>query len=213
LEIQWNHGLLAPTEAMTQNTNDVSEERLLLGFTAAATEAFAHLENEGFSRIESLPTLVRFEKDGLEVDIYHGRQSFEIGFGISRNGTRYSLFELIRTRDPRAAEEYRDYAATTRDAVAKGVARLALLVERYAASALENDPEFFKTLDTDRKAWADVYALDDLEREVRPKAAVAFRTANYREAAELYESIRPRLSAAELKKLEIAKTRALGQLQ
>jgi hypothetical protein len=55
-------------------------------------------------------------------------------------------------------------------------------------------------LEDHRKSWSEGYALDVLEKQLRPKAQAAFQQGNYREAAELYERIRPRLSAAEEKK-------------
>jgi hypothetical protein len=51
------------------------------------------------------------------------------------------------------------------------------------------------------------YALDVLVNQLRPKAEEAFRRGDYRNAAELYERIRSRLTAAELKKLAIATER------
>jgi len=46
-----------------------------------------------------------------------------------------------------------------------------------------------------------------LEGQLRPKADDAFRRGDYREAAELYERIQPRLTPAEKKKLSIARQR------
>ena len=54
----------------------------------------------------------------------------------------------------------------------------------------------------------EAYALDVLAEQIRPNADAAFRSGDYRRAAELYEKIRPRLSAEEIKKLALAKARA-----
>lgn len=189
-------------------SNEIGRERTRLNFPNAVSEKFSFLGDLGFSEVESLPTIVRYRKGDLEVHVYHGRQSYEIGFEVGRQEARYSMSELIRANDPETAERYRDYAATTAEGIAEGLTQLEGLVKRYGERALRGDPEFFATLANQRKAWAEGYELDVLAKQLRPKADTAFRSGDYRQAAELYEKIRPRLSAAELKKLELAKERA-----
>lgn len=192
--------------SMPENENTESE-RTHLKFANAVTERFGFLGDLGFSVTELLPTIVKYGKGGIEVDVYHGQQSYEIGFGIERSGVRYSLSDLIRTTDPQAAGQYRNFAATTQSGIAEGLTRLVELVKRYGEPALQGDPEFFAALESQRKAWAERYALDVLAEHVRPKAETAFREGNYREAADLYEKIAPRLSPAEQKKLATARKR------
>ena len=186
----------------------IGPERERLNFVNAVTERFGFLSEWGFSMTESLPTLVRYRNGEIGVDVYHGRQSYELGFGVERLGVRYPLATLIRAIDPEAEQEYRNFAATTPDVVANGLTQLAELVKRYGEPALRGDAEFFARLDKQRVEWAEGYALDVLARQLRPKADAAFREGRYREAAELYERIRPRLTPAELKKLTLAKNRA-----
>lgn len=187
---------------------EIGRERTRLNFADAVRKRFAFLGDYGFAEVESLPTIVRFQKDDLEADVYHGRQSFEVGFGIARKGTRYSLSELIRVADPAAAEQYRNETATTPDGIDKSLVRLQELVSRYGERALQGDAEYFLALASHRKLWAEGYALDVLEEQVRPKAEAAFRDGDYRQAAALYEKIRARLSSVELKKLALARERA-----
>jgi hypothetical protein len=179
-----------------------------MNFANAVSERFAFLDDLGFSKSESLPTLVRFRKGDLEINVYHGRQSFEIGFEIARQGAQYSISEIIRVTDPETAERYRNFSTTTPHGVAEGLTHLEELVKRYAGLALRGDPVFFAKLESQRKAWMEGYALDVLAGQLRPKAETAFRRGDYREAVALYEKIRPRLSATELKKLELARERA-----
>ena len=188
--------------------NKVGPDRTRLRFANAVRERFAFLGDLGFSEVESLPTIVRYRKGDLEVDVYHGRQSYEIGLGIAREGTRYSLGEIIRVTDSDAAARYRNCATTTAEGIAKGLMLLEELAKRYGERALRGDPEFFVTLENLRKAWAHAYALDVLAGQLRPKADAAFRRGDYREAAEFYERVYSCLSATELKKLAIAKERA-----
>lgn len=189
-------------------SNISDPERTCFNFADAVIRMFSFLDDFGFLVVESLPTIVRYCKNDLEIDVYHGRNSYELGFGITRNGIRYSLGELIRISDPNAAEQYRNYAATTQSALNEGLDRLAKTVQLYATSALRDDPEFFVTLENQRHSWAEEYALGVLERQLKPKAEEAFRQGKYREASELYERIKPRLTSTELKKLNIAKDRA-----
>jgi hypothetical protein len=141
------------------------------------------------------------------VDVCHGRQSYELDFGIERSGVRYSLSELIRTTDPHAAGQYRNFAATSPSGIAEGLTRLAELVKRYGKLALQGDAEFFTAIEKQRAAWAEGYALDVLAEQIRPKAEAAFREGHYQEAADLYEKIAPRLSPAEQQKLAAARKR------
>lgn len=63
--------------------------RTRLNFANAASENFAFLREQGFAVVEYLPTLVRYRKGEIEVGLYHGRGSFEVGFEIVRAGERY----------------------------------------------------------------------------------------------------------------------------
>jgi hypothetical protein len=185
--------------------NPVGHERTRLNFADAASKHFAFLCGLGFSKLESLPTLVRYGRGNLEVAIYHGWLSFEIGFEITHAGTHYSIGDLIRIAHPEVAAQYRSYQTITPQGVAEGLAQLEVLVKRYCDRALHGDLEFFSALDQCRKSWAEEYTLDVLVGQLRPKADAAFRSGCYRLAADLYERIRRRLSAAELKKLALAK--------
>ena len=192
--------------------DNIGPERTRLNFANAVHDRFQFLRDLGFLESESSPTMVRYRKADLEVDIYHGRKSFEIGFEVIRHGIRYSLSELIRAANPDVAEQYRNYAATNAAGVAEGLAKLAKLVKDYCGPALTDDQAFFSTLDVSRKSWAEGYAMDVLARQVRPQADAAFRRGDYHQAVELYSKIRPRLTATELKKLELAQERS-GQHQ
>jgi len=124
-------------------SDKVGPKRTRLNFTEAVNDRFAFLKELGFSEAESLPTIVRYRKGDLEVDVYHGRQSFELGLGVARRGTRYTLSELIRVTDPVAADQYRNFAATTPKGIAEGISRLEKLAIRYGERALRGgDGEF-----------------------------------------------------------------------
>ncbi|TXL02386.1 hypothetical protein BMR08_18425 [Methylococcaceae bacterium CS2] len=167
-------------------------------------EAFVFLSNLGFSEIESLPTLVRYQNGGIEVDIYHGRQSYEIGAGISVFGARYSISEIIQASDPEMFKQFRYAMTTTPEGVTSALEELSLLMNRYANTALEGDQKFIMVLEKQRKQWSEDYALDVLAKQLRPKASEAFRQKDYSTATDLYSRIRKCLSTAELKKLDFS---------
>lgn len=177
-------------------------------FSLLVKEKFSFLKDLGFQEGEVQDTLVTYRNRDTTVDIYHGRQSYEIGFEVIYRNTRFSLGEIIRAEDPAAAKGYQNFAATTREHVRQGLDQLVVLVMRYCVRALREEQEFFIGLEKHRELWSKEYALDVLEVQLRPKAAEAFEQGNFAMAVELYEQIISRLSPAELKKLEIARSRS-----
>jgi hypothetical protein len=173
-------------------------------FVLEVRKAFGFLNEAGFEEIEASPTLVRYRKEDVEVDVYHGRQSYEIGCGVTISGTRYAISELIRSHDPEAGKAYRNAVAKTAGGVAVGLRDLSALVQRYGALVLSGDPMQVSKLVDERKRWAQEYALDVLVAQLRPQADDAFRRGEYATAAELFGRIRERLSPAEVKKLLLA---------
>jgi hypothetical protein len=194
---------------MTKDTdiNHPRSPRSRFDFVGAVARTFEFLTRLGFSQAETSPTLVRYRKDDIQAKVYYGRQSYELGFEIGHKGNEYSISELIRATDPETARQYRNPIATSQKALTEGLARLEELTRIYGLRGLQGDPEFFVALDRQRKSWAEAYALEVLESQLRPKADEAFRRGDYGEAVKLYERIRSRLSPADLKKLAIAKER------
>ncbi|MAZ32795.1 MAG: hypothetical protein CMO06_06570 [Thalassospira sp.] len=187
-------------EMKMENTSN----RAHLNFTEEARKSFSFLLNIGFIEVEALPTLVRYRKDSVEVDVYHGRQSYEIGCDVTSFGTRYAISEIIRANDPETGKHFRYPAATTAEEVVCGLEELSELIQRYCRASLDSDSQFFSTLDRQRKLRSREYALDVLARQLRPEADEAFRKMDYSKAAETYSRIRERLSPAEVKKLNVS---------
>jgi len=186
------------------------KNRIRLGFADAVRKKFAFLADYGLSETEALPTIVRYRKSDLELEVYQGRLSYEIGINIGHGDEKFSMGALIRAVDPVGGGKYRDWAATSSEALAAGLDRLAELLRRYGERALRNDLSFFEELGKQGEAWAETYSLDVLVAQIRPKAELAFRENRYREAAELYERISARLSVAERMKLAIARKRSIS---
>ncbi|MCK5524936.1 MAG: hypothetical protein KAI83_17555 [Thiomargarita sp.] len=178
-----------------------------LNFEGKVRRAFIFLDALGFSEIEALPTLVRYRKGRVEVDIYHGHQSYEIGAGITVCGIRYAISEIIRVTAPEIAKQFRYAMTTTPEGVTASLGELSSLMKSYGDEALRGNSQFFSMLEKQRKQWSNEYALDVLAEQLRPQANEAFRRKNYSIAADLYSRIRERLSPAEIKKLCLAENR------
>ena len=184
-------------------------ERLRQHFADEVRSRFAFLSDLGFTEIEATLALVRFQNlnGDVEVGVYYERQSYEPGITVTHGGISCSLGQMIRVVEPQTGKEYRDFAVTTESGLTEGLERLVKLTKRYGQRAIQGDLEFYADLEIKRKSWVHEYALDVLVNQLRPKAEEAFRRGDYRNAAELYERIRSRLTAAELKKLAIATER------
>lgn len=183
-------------------------ERAQLRFADVVRERFAFLADYGFSMVEALPTVVHYTRCDLELNVYHGQGSYEVGIDIGHGDERFSMGALIRSTDPVSGAKYRDGTATSSESLVSGVERLAELVRRYGERALRDEPEFFADLRRQRKAWAEAYSLDVLAEQTRPKAEAAFREGRYRDAAELYEKMAARLTPTEQAKLAAARKRS-----
>ena len=193
---------------MTKGVSNMdTSDRSYLNFEVQVRRTFAFLSKIGFNEVEALPTLVRYRKGDIEVDVYHGRQSFEIGAGVSAFGTRYSMPEIIRAVDPNVGRSFRYLASTTPEGVASALLNLSSLMKHYGLEAIEGNSEFFSMIEKKRRLWAEEYALDVLYEQLRPQAYEAFRQKNYSKSADLYSRVKERLSPVELKKLSLAEER------
>lgn len=187
-----------------------TSDRSYLNFEEKVRRAFAFLGELGFSEVEALPTLVRYRKGCVEVDVYHGRKSYEIGAGVTAFGTRFTISEIIRAIDPETAKHFHYVSTTTREGLDAGLEELSSLMKYYGHMAIEGNSQFFSMLEKQRKLWAEEYSLDVLAEQLRPQAEEAFRRRDYSKAVDLYSRIRKRLSATEIKKLNLAKERRKG---
>ena len=194
----------------SRDSETVSTQRRL-DFVAVVRRHFAFLRGLGFSEAEASETIVRLEKPPIEVVIYHGRQSFELGFEVIKDGNRYPMSQLIGVSDLPTAESYRNPTATTAADLERGLSRLAVLAQDYSIPALHGDPTVFASLDRLRQMWSESMSLDMLAKQIRPQASEAFRKKHYRVAAELYEQIRSRLTDSEKKKLLFAKKHSVEE--
>jgi len=179
-----------------------TEGRSRFGFQEKVRNVFSFLEDLGFSEIEATPTLVRYQNGDVEIDIYHGRQSYEIGAGVSVSGDRYAISEILKASNTDQYRQYRNAMVSTSQGVNVALEELGKLMKRYGATALKGDPLFVARLKKQREKWSSDFSQEVLASQLLPQADDAFRQKDYARAAALYSQIRERLSAAELKKLD-----------
>lgn len=183
-------------------------DRRSLHFAEAVKAKFGFLTANGFKRVKSEPTFVRFESGGIYVNVYHGRMSFELGLEIgqmeSLDEEPYSMSEIIRFTEPDKSDRYRDYATRDVSGVEEGVQRLAALFRRYVDAGLFDDGQLFTRLRKQREIYIGKFALEVNLTQARRKLDSAWQAKDYAKVVELLNPWRDALTPTELHKLEYA---------
>jgi len=177
-------------------------------FLQIVEREFGFLPIYGFAKEEEAPTLARYRHGNVTLNVYCGRQSFEIGLELLYQGHSFSLGEIIRLSDPAAAAAYRNPVAFAFKGLEPAIAGVAERLRRYGVPALRAEPAFFAALRSQQLAWSKAYELEVLIEQTRPKAEAAFREGRYQDAARLYEKIEDSLNQVEQKKLEMSRKRS-----
>lgn len=102
LQFQVEH---AESEANNMATDRIID-RSLLHFPEEVKHRFAYLEGLGFRDVRTEPTFVRYESPATAINIYQGRQSYEIGLEIESSQApteSYSFSEVLRLLDAERA--------------------------------------------------------------------------------------------------------------
>ena len=188
------------------NTEHITD-RSLLKFADEVKARFAFLESKDFRCTRSEATLVRIESAELAINIYHGRQSYEISLQIEdvRGADSYSFSEILRLVHNERAEQYRDYAAHTIEGVAEGVRQLAELFRKCVDAGILNDGKLLSRLELQRGEWARNYALETQLEQARKKSESAWAERNFGKVIEVLAPFEEHLNPSDLKKLEYAK--------
>ncbi len=179
-----------------------------LNFEKAVGKYFGFLHEHGFECARSEPSLVRFESQRNYVNVYHGRQSFEIGLEVGSLATDvediYSMSEIIRLIEPAEADGYRNYAARSPDSVIEGVQRLAMLFRRYVDAGVLDNAGLFEQLRKNRETWSREYARKVHFAQARQRLDVVWHEKDFEKIVELLRPLRELLTPSELQKLEYA---------
>lgn len=182
-------------------------ERSLLRFSEEVKVHFAFLVDYGFHCSRSQETLMRFESERLAINVFHGRQSYEIGLQLEDvlGSESYSFSEVLRLVNYGRAEHYRDYATRTVEGVAAGVRELASLFRKCVDTGVLNDSEFFRQLKMQREVRAKSYALETQLVQARMESESAWGEKDFSRVVQILTPLQEHLSLSELRKLEYAK--------
>jgi len=186
--------------------------RRRLGFPALVQKAFSFLESEyGFQRVRSEETFVRYESARLFVNVFHGRQSYELGIELGEreaaHDPRYRPFtleDLAALRAPGAAQTT-TFQASTSERVRRFLPQLADLLRRSGASVLGGAPSALRDLEERRSHRSEEWVKDHERQRVRRSAEAAWRGKDYEKVVSLYEGIASDLGPLERKRRAYAK--------
>lgn len=130
-------------------------DRPRLGFVRVVREAFAFLEDAGFAVVSEKPTFVRYESPTAFVNVFHGRGSYELGveFGRwvevddERVEQKFPLADVIALTRDLGDVGFESFTATTNEAVATFVPRLASWAREFGHEALGGDRTVFRAIE------------------------------------------------------------------
>jgi hypothetical protein len=190
--------------------HDATGGRESLRFAGEVERSFSWLERLGFRISEKTETLVRYQASTVEVMIYHGQSSFEIGveIGPRSSADRFSMSELIRIKDPELAKQYRNPAATSPAAVSRFAKEQSVRFQQYGDLALHGDESVWDLLKGARITWSHEYASAASRSNTLLKAREAFRSRAFPEVVSLLEPLEGQLSIAEHRMLDIARRKS-----
>jgi len=186
----------------------VAADRHSLGFAESVKNAFSFLA-ANFHVAEAAATFVRYESDKMFLNVYHGRQSYEVGVEVGclhdAEAYRYRLPEVLGAflGEARHQNDYY-FQASDRDGVRRCVEAAASLVEQHYGAVLEADPFALKRVKTFTSERNDEYTREVVQQPTRDSAERAWQEKDYPTVAQLYGSIRSDLTPVERKRMEYA---------
>lgn len=159
-----------PVESATVTFSAPSGGAGRLGFVALVMKHFAFLLRLGFAVVRREETFVRFERDTVFVNVYHGRSSYQVGLELGRiqEGDTYSLYEVLSAVAPGDIQRAR-CQATDPAVLERCLAAIAETVERNCKSCRsvrEGDPRAGR--DSDKKTAVPARAKGRELGEVSP---------------------------------------------
>lgn len=198
---------------MTHTSPVTAEERgAELGFVLAVRDEFGFLAGLGFREVSASTYAVDFESDTVRLRIAHERLSYEISAMFARRSrpdemrSSYSYSSYLRLVDAAAGEAYRDYAATTAEAVRHGVAKLAAEV-RAATPMLSGDDPTYDELAHQRLLAEEQMASRSRRSAYGDRAETAWQAKDWAEVVAAYSRYEDDLTTSERRRLELARRR------
>jgi hypothetical protein len=200
------------------NTEPHDLTRHELGFTECVSVILAFLVADfGFSLAEIDDYAVRYVSDCVRLVIRHGRLSYELSLYLARTDHQeelvhpYGIADMLRLVDEDRAQQYRNFAATSRDLVARGLEQLAGDLREFGEDTLRCDAQFFDAMARGRERAITKFGRDRQRANEDTEARTAFDQQDWPRVIEIYQAWADSLNASQSKRLEIARKRATGK--
>lgn len=173
-----------------------------LEFQATAKEEFSFLvDTFGYELTQEDVTFLRFEGNGIFVNVYHGRLSYEIGIELGRlPDEKYTLHEILSVINPSVASEA-GAQASAKDAVRNCLRRIAKVFRENCKKVLMNDSSVFESIAPQVSVWRQEYTDKYQFGATKNRANEAWLRKDYPEARRLYGSISKHLTRTEERRL------------
>ncbi len=174
-----------------------------LGFVKLVLDTFAFLLRLGFAVARREGTLVRFERDNVFVNVYHGRTSYQVGLelGRVRDGDMYSLHELLRALAPSDIEQAR-CQTTDPEVLRQCLASIAATIERHGGALLAGDANAFEKVNVAVAPLRKAVTLQAQYGAIIDRADEAWVSKDFDKAVDLYEKSAPALDETRARRLE-----------
>lgn len=181
-------------------------------FSNLAKDEFSFLLDRGFSLCGDSLGEVRFQSAGSIVCVVWDERSGELNVYLSPlrsapDEKPYSLCDLLAMEGKDLIEAKEPFQVSEQERLRPFLRQLAEDVRKYATKALVGDRMYYRRLSEYRSRQARSFMEGMQLRQTRARADEAWGRRNYEQVIEQYEAMRDHLSAAELKRLEIAKNR------
>lgn len=201
---------------MSRSRGSDGVDRSELGFEESVRSAFGFLTTYGFVPVAADEFSAHYASNCARLAIRHDRLSYELSLELARADQPeelshpYSMQDMIRASDPELARRYRDFAATSRDAIARGLQQLVENLRIFGDRALRCDAEFFAALARERSREIERFGRETQRAGQDAIARAAFDRQDWRRVIEVYEGRTDPLNRSEQKRLEIARRHALS---
>lgn len=191
-------------------------DRATLGFEARVDGILGPLlRRHGFRKVSGGPYDVVYRSDHADLTILHDKQSYELSLSLlptstSLDGTFWpvGMQQLIAADEPARARAYRDFATTTPEGIDEGLKMMTRDLEAHAVGVLAGaDPDLLAVQDAKRAAIA-TFTAGASVRAASAQAKAAFERGDWLRVVETLAPLSSRLTVGDLKRLEIARSRA-----
>ena len=188
-----------------------------LNFVASARSAFDFVTNPPYSLwlVDQEEGRVTYAGVDLGLAILHDRLSYELDLALWRESVAaevaypYTMVDLIRVADPDRTHSYRQFSASTKAAVERGLAMLESDFRLFGLQALSGSHQFFERMRYIRSLAAAEFGSELEDKQIREKAGRAWQDRDFSNVVKQYSILGDRLSQVERARVDYAR-RHLG---